>query len=75
MINTLLDACSYILEDQGEAQSTYWLSSIMNEMKLGRASESQVRIAVDKDIEQFGESSTFVKVCEDLYAQRSWKAR
>jgi hypothetical protein len=60
MINTLLDACLYILEDQGEAQSTYWLSSIMNELKLWRASESRVRIVLDKDIEQFGESSPFV---------------
>jgi hypothetical protein len=75
MINTLLDACQYILEDQGEAQSTYWLSSIMNEIRLWRASESQVRIALDRDIAQFGESSLFVKVSEDLYALRSWKAR
>jgi hypothetical protein len=75
MINTILDACRYVLEGQGEAQSSYWLSSIMMEMKLWRASESQVRIALDRDIEQFGESSPFVKVSEDLYALRSWKAR
>jgi hypothetical protein len=75
MINTTLDACRYVLEDQGEAQSSYWLSSIMNEMKLWRASESQVRISLDRDIEQYGESSPFVKVGEDLYALRSWKAR
>ena len=75
MINTILDACQYVLEDQGEAQSTYWLSSIMKEMKLWRASESQIRIALDRDIEQFGESSPFEKVGEDVYALRSWKAR
>ena len=27
MIRTLLDACRFILEDQGEAQSPYWLAS------------------------------------------------
>ena len=27
MIRTLLDACRFILEDQGEAQSSYWLAS------------------------------------------------
>jgi hypothetical protein len=75
MINTILDACRYVLEDQGEAQSSYWLSSIMMEMKLWRASESQVRDALDRDIEQFGESSPFEKVGENLYALRSWKTR
>jgi HB1, ASXL, restriction endonuclease HTH domain len=75
MINTILDACRFVLEDQGEAQSTYWLSSIMNEMKLWRAGESQVRAALDRDIEQFRNSSPFEKVGENLYALRSWKAR
>jgi hypothetical protein len=75
MINTILDACRYVLEHQGEAQSTYWLSSIMMEMKLWRASESQIRIALERDIEQFGESSPIEKVGEDVYAPRCWKAR
>ncbi len=75
MINTILDACRFVLEDQGEAQSSYWLASIMMEMKLWRASESQVRRALDKDITTFGDSSPFVKVAEDLYALRSWKER
>ena len=75
MIETLLDACRFVLEDQGEAQSSYWLASIMLEMKLWRASESQVRAALDRDIAKFGEDSPFVKVAEDLYALRSWKAR
>ena len=73
MINTILDACRYVLEDQGEAQSSYWLSSIIVEMKLWRASESQVRIALERDIKQYGESSPFEKVGDDLYALRSWK--
>jgi hypothetical protein len=75
MINTILDACRYVLEDQGEAQSSYWLSSIMMEMKLWRASESQVRAALDRDIEQFGEFSLFVKDGEDVYALRSWNSK
>jgi hypothetical protein len=72
MIHTLLDACRYVLEDLGEAQSSYWLASQVVEMKLWRASESQVRRAIDKDIEAHGVSSPFVKVGEDEYALRSW---
>src|SRR5689334_4522297 len=34
MIQTLLDACQFVLEDPGEAQSSDWLASIMMEMKL-----------------------------------------
>ncbi len=72
MISTLLDACRFILEDQGEPQSSYWLASQAVEMKLWRASESQVRRALDRDIEKHGESSLFVKVGDDEYALRSW---
>ena len=72
MICTLLDACRFILEDQGEPQSSYWLASQADEMKLWRASESQVRRALNKDIEKYGGSSLFVKVGEDEYALRSW---
>jgi hypothetical protein len=75
MIQTLLDACRFVLENQGEAQSSYWLSSIKMETKLWRASEVQVRRALERDIKKPGESSPFVKVAEDLYALRSWKAR
>ena len=75
MVETLLDACQFVLEDQGEAQSSYWLASIMLETKLWRASESRVRAALDRDIEEHGESSPYVKVAEDLYALRSWRAR
>jgi HB1, ASXL, restriction endonuclease HTH domain len=74
MIRTLLDACRFILDDQGEAQSSYWLASQAVEMKLWRASESQVRRALNKDIEKHGDSSLFVKVGEDEYALRSWTA-
>ena len=74
MIRTFLDACRYILEDQGEAQTSYWLASQADEMKLWRASESEVRRALNEDIEEHGESSLFVKVAEDEYALRSWTA-
>ena len=43
-------------------------------MKLWRASESEVRRALDEDIEEHGESSLFVKAGEDEYALRSWTA-
>ena len=33
-IYTLLDACEFILENEGEPQSSYWLASQMIEMKL-----------------------------------------
>jgi hypothetical protein len=71
-IRTLLDACRFVLEDQGEAQSAYWLASIMEEMMLWRASESRVSAALDRDIEEHGESSLFVKVSDDQYGLRSW---
>jgi HB1, ASXL, restriction endonuclease HTH domain len=73
-IRTLLDACRFILEDLGEAQSSYWLASQVVEMRLWRASEAEIRRALSKDIEQHGESSLFVKVGEDEYALRSWTA-
>jgi hypothetical protein len=34
MIRTLLDACRFVLEDQGEAQSSDWLASQVVEMRL-----------------------------------------
>jgi hypothetical protein len=72
MIRTLLDACRFILEDQGEAQSSFWLASQAEEMRLWRAGEAEVRRALNKDIEKHGESSLFVKVGDDEYALRSW---
>jgi len=75
MIQTLLDACRFVLEDQGEARSSSWLASLVTEMRLWRAGESQVRAALDKDIERFGASSLFVKVSEDEYALRSRTAK
>jgi len=72
MIHTILDACRYVLEDQGEPQSSYWLASQMMEMRLWRASEADVRAALHEDIETFQTASIFVKVAEDEFALRSW---
>ena len=74
MIESLLDACQFVLVDQGEPQSSYWLASQVMEMKLWRASEADVRDALKKDIEEHGDRSRFVFVGEDEFALRSWKA-
>jgi hypothetical protein len=74
MIETLLDACQFVLEDQGEPQSCYWLASQIMEMKLWRASEADVRDALNRDIHQHGEQSRFRQVADDEFALRSWKA-
>ncbi len=72
MIHTVLDACQYVLEAQGEPQSPYWLSSIMIEMKLWKTDEQRIRTSLERDIATFGEGSRFVKVADDEYALRSW---
>lgn len=72
MIYSLLDACEYIMKDQGEAQSSYWLASQIMEMKLWRTTEAKVRTALTKDIQQHGEASLFVKVSDEEFALRSW---
>jgi hypothetical protein len=71
MIHTLLDACEYILNVQGEAQSSFWLASQIMEMKLWRTSEAKVRNALIKDIQKHGEASLFIKVAVDEFALRS----
>jgi HB1, ASXL, restriction endonuclease HTH domain len=72
IIETLLDACEFVLENQGEPQSSYWLASQVMETKLWRTSEAQVRYAVCKDIEQHGERSRFVRAAADEFALRRW---
>jgi hypothetical protein len=72
MIETLLDACQFALEVQGEPQSGYWLASQVVEMKLWRASEADVRDALKKDIDERGERSRFVRTGQDEFALRSW---
>lgn len=73
MIHTLLDACEFILNDQGEAQSSYWLASQILEMKLWRTNEAKVRDALVKDIQKHGEASLFIKLADDEFVLRSWK--
>ena len=73
MIESLLDACEFVLNEQGEPQSSYWLASQVMEMKLWRAGEADVRDAVSKDVAKFGESSPFVALPDDEFALRSWK--
>lgn len=68
LINSLLDACQFVLEDQGEPQSSYWLASQIMETKLWRASEADVRDAINKDIAKHGESSRFVSLADDEFA-------
>jgi hypothetical protein len=75
MIETLLDACQFVLEVQGEPQSSYWLASQAMEMKLWRASEADVRAALTNDIEHLGERSRFVRTGDDEFALRSWMRR
>jgi hypothetical protein len=74
MIESLLDACQFVLENLREPQSSYWLASQVLQMKLWRASEADVRAALTKDIEERGDRSRFVSVGEDEFALRSWKA-
>jgi len=72
MCYSLLDACEFVLTDQGEPQNSYWLASIMMEMKLWRASEASVQAALTKDIRQRGDDSRFMAVGEDEFALRAW---
>lgn len=60
IIESLLDACELVLKELGDPQSSYWLASIIKEMKLWRASEPDVRDAIQKDIEKYHENSRFV---------------
>lgn len=71
-MHTILDAIEFVLESQGEPQSPYWLASLMDEMRLWKASENRVRAALEKDIRELGQRSLFVKVAEDEFALRSW---
>jgi hypothetical protein len=72
MIDSILDACSHVLEINGDPQSSYWLASQMEEMRLWRASEYDVRVAINKDIREIGQRSRFVRTADDEYALRSW---
>jgi hypothetical protein len=72
MIDTILDAIEFILVDQGEPQSPFWLASQMMEARLWRASEHDVRAALNEDITKWGEQSQFVRTADGEYGLRSW---
>ena len=68
MIYTIIEAIEFTLKEQGEPQSPYWLASQMMEGRLWRASEHDVRAALEKDMKEWGEKSQFVKTADDEYA-------
>jgi hypothetical protein len=72
MIHTIIDAIELTLEELGEPQSPYWLASQLMEGRVWRASENDVRVALEKDVKEWGEKSQFVKAGEDEYGLRSW---
>lgn len=73
MIHTLLDACQFVLEAQGEPQSSFWLASQAEEMKLWKASEEKVRRAIKQDLKRLGELSRFVELRNDEFGLRRWR--
>jgi hypothetical protein len=74
IIESLLDACEFVLNEQGELQSSFWLASQVMEMKMWRASEANVRDALCKDVAKHGEASRFVTLPDDEWGLRSWAA-
>jgi hypothetical protein len=72
MIHTIIDAIEFTLEQQGEPQIRDWLASQMMERRLWRANEHDVRAALEKDMNEWGKESQFVKVTEDEWALRIW---
>jgi len=72
MIHTIIEAIEFALENDGGPISPFWLASQMQEMRLWRASEPDVRAALEKDIREWGERSQFVKVGEDEWGLRKW---
>jgi DNA-directed RNA polymerase delta subunit len=73
VIYSIIEAMEFALETDGEPLSPYWLASQMEEMRLWRASEHDVRAALEKDINEWGERSQFVKVAEDEWGLRKWE--
>ena len=75
MIHNILDACELVLEAQGDPESPYWLSSLMSEMRIWKASEQRIRTALERDIAEFGEKVGFDygggHLIEDLIAGKA----
>jgi hypothetical protein len=72
MIDDLLDACAHVLECDGNPLSPGWFVSQMEEMRLWRANEDEVRRALLANIKKYGKSSRFMRVAEDEFALRAW---
>lgn len=72
MSDSILDAIEYLLEELGEAQSPFWIASQLEEMRLWRASEHDVRAALEHDIAENGDNSRFVRTADDEWSMRSW---
>ena len=72
MIHSLVEACHWVLVEQGEPQSSFWLASQLDECRLWRASEDQVRRALLGDIKRLGECSRFALIGEDEFGLREW---
>jgi len=72
MIHTILDAIEFVLKEQGEPQSPFWLASLVDEQKLWKASEHDVRAALEKDMKEWGEKTQFVKLADDDWGLRTW---
>jgi hypothetical protein len=72
VIYDILDACREVLKVNGDPQSAHWLASQIVEMRMWRASEHDVRAALDQDIDEFDEQSRFVQMADGEYALWSW---
>ena len=72
MIYTILDASEIVLKELGEPLSPFWLASQLEEMRLWRASDYDVRAALEKDMKEWGEKTQFVKLADDEWGLRSW---
>ena len=73
VIYSLLDACRYVLRDQGEPQRIYWPASQIEEMKLWPADEAKVRQALLAGLRRHSEASRFRDLEKDRWGLRSWE--
>jgi hypothetical protein len=71
-MGSLLDAVAWVLEDQGQPQSCFWLVSLMEETKLYRVKgtdpEKTVRSRLRANIRRYGERSRFLELPDGRFA-------
>ena len=72
MIYTLLDAVELVLRELGDPMSPFWLASQLDETKLWRGSEHDVRAALEADVRKWGGRSQFMKLADDEWTLKSW---